>query len=196
MYGDPILAVNEGVQLLYRELNDDPQVVEMVHISIITFAGQADQYPLEPIYQSQPPTLIASGSTMMGDAFNLLVESIENDLRLNTETQHGDYRPLVFLLTDGGPTDNYLDPLNRLKALRGSRRPTIVALGCGSGADVQMLHEVTDNVFLMHNVSVDTLKGFFQWLSGSITQSSHSVGGGGIVMQPPTVIPGITYDPS
>ena len=198
MTGDPITAVNEGVQLLYRELNSDPQALETVYISIITFSSQADQYQLLPLDQFRPPVMSASGSTAMGDAFRILAESIEQDLLLNTQTQHGDFRPLVFLLTDGAPTDNYRDPLNRLLGLRGSRKPTIVALGCGGNVDEHMLHEVTENVYLMHNVSPDTLKSFFLWLSGSIAQTSHAVagGGGGTTMTPPTSIPGITYSPS
>lgn len=198
MTGDPITAVNEGVQLLYRELSSDPQALETVHMSIITFSSQADQYQLLPIDQFRPPVLSAGGSTAMGDAFRILAESIEQDLLLNTSTQHGDYRPLVFLLTDGAPTDNYRDPLKRLRDLRGSRKPTVVALGCGGNVDERMLHEVTENVFLMHTVNPDTLKKFFIWLSGSIVQTSHAVGssGGDANLQPPTNVPGITYSSS
>lgn len=198
MTGAPITAVNEGLQLLYRELSSDPQALETVHMSIITFSTQADQYQLLALDQFRPPVLNASGSTAMGDAFRILAESIEQDLVLNTATQHGDYRPLVFLLTDGAPTDNYRDPLNRLQGLRGSRKPTVIALGCGDHVDERMLHEVTENVYLMHTVSPDTLRSFFQWLSGSIETTSHAVAGSGgeTVMPTPTSIPGITYSPS
>ena len=198
MTGDPIVAVNEGVQLLYRELVSDPQALETVHISIITFSSQADQYSLTALDQFQPPSFSAGGSTAMGDAFGLLADLIQQDLLLNTETQHGDYRPLVFLLTDGAPTDEYRSKLNWIKSLRGSRKPTIVALGCGSGVDVNMLHEVTENVFLMQNLNPVTLRQFFLWISGSVTQTSHAVAGGGgnATLPPPTNIPGITYNPS
>jgi uncharacterized protein YegL len=198
MSGDPIIAVNEGLRMIDRLLKADPQAVDTVYISIITFASSANQYPLTELPRFQPPTVSANGSTAMGDAFRLLVQSIEQDLVLNTATQHGDYRPLVFLLTDGAPTDNYRDPLNKLRGLRGSRTPTIVALGCGSGVNAAMLHEVTPNVFMMHTVTPEAIKAFFQWISGSISQTSHSVGGSSgtqpVAMQPPT-IPGITYVP-
>lgn len=199
MTGEPITAVNEGVQLLYRELSGDPQALETVVISIITFSSRADQYQLTPIDQFQPPMLPAGGSTAMGEAFRILVQSIEQDLVLNTATQHGDYRPLVFLLTDGAPTDSYRDALQKLHALRGSRKPTVIALGCGPNVDENMLHEVTENVFLMHTVQPSTLKGFFQWLSGSIVQTSHAVGSSSpqpMNVPPPTSVPGITYSPS
>ena len=199
MSGDPITAVNEGVSMIQRELTNDPQALETVYISIITFASRADQYPLTAIDQFVPQPLSASGATQMGEAFKILVQSIEQDLVLNTATQHGDFRPLVFLLTDGEPTDNYRDPLQKVHALRGSRKPTIVALGCGGGVNTAMLHEVTEDVFLMHTVTSAALKHFFQWLSGSILQTSRSAGSSSnqqVTMTSPATIPGITYSPS
>jgi uncharacterized protein YegL len=199
MVGAPIQAVNEGLGLIYRLLMADPQAVETVYISLICFSSQVDQYRLVPIDQFQPPTLTANGSTAMGEAFRTLVRSIEQDLVPNTSTQHGDYRPLAFLLTDGEPTDEYKSAIQELHGLRGSRRPTIVALGCGSGANTTMLHEVTENVFLMSTVSSETIKAFFRWISGSILQTSRSVGSSAsqmVTMPPPTTIPGINYSPS
>src|SRR5437868_3943666 len=177
MVGDPITALNEGLSMRQRELMSDPQAVETVHISVINFAEHANPYPLVPIDQFSPPTLQAEGSTSMGQAFDLLAKSIEGDLVLNTPNQHGDYRPLVFLLTDGVPTDEYRTPFRKVRALRGSRKPTIIALGCGSAVNEQMLHEVADNVFLMQTISPETLKSFFQWISGSIVGTSRAVGG-------------------
>jgi len=197
MSGDPITAVNEGVSMIHSELKNDPQALETVYISIITFASRADQYQLTQLEQFQPPILSASGSTAMGEAFRILVQSIEQDLKLNTPKQHGDYRPLVFLLTDGAPTDNYSDAVQKLHDLRGSRKPTIVALGCGSGVDTSMLHKVTEHVYLMHNVTPQNLRNYFQWISGSIMQTSRAAGSGSNqTLTPPTSVPGITYNPN
>ncbi len=169
MEGDPITAVNEGMAMIHRELMIDPQAMETVYISIITFSTKAEQYQLAPIDQFQPPVLVSGGAgRATGEALRLLAESIEQDLVSNTVTQHGDFRPLVFLLTDGIPTDSYHDAVQRLKALRGSRKPTIVALGAGSFVDPTMLHEITENVFSMKNIAPGSMRGFFQWISGSI----------------------------
>ncbi len=178
MGGDPIIAVNEGLGMIYRLLMSDPLALETVHISIICFSSQADQYALTPLDQFQPPALAANGSTAMGAALRLLAQSIEQDLVINdpARNRHGDYRPLVFLLTDGDPTDSYKDAIQKLKALRGSQRPTIVALGCGSHVKMSMLQELTDNVFLMHTINPESIKAFFKWMSGSIIQTSHAAG--------------------
>jgi len=199
MAGDPIIAVNEGLGIIYRLLMADPQALETVYISVICFSSRVDQYQLISLDQFVPPQLTASGSTALGEALRILTQSIEQDLVLNTPTQHGDFRPLVFLLTDGEPTDNYRDAVYRLQQLRGSRKPTIVALGCGSGVNTSMLHEVTSNVFLMHTVSPEAIKAFFKWISGSIAQTSRALGSNNseqtTVMAAPT-IPGISYSPN
>jgi uncharacterized protein YegL len=199
MAGDPIVAVNEGLSMIYRLLMNDPQALETVYLSVICFSSRVDQYQLVSLDQFQPPQLTANGSTAMGEALRILAQSIEQDLVLNTPTQHGDFRPLVFLLTDGEPTDNYRSAVALLQQLRGSRKPTIVALGCGSGVNTSMLHEVTSNVFLMHTVSQEAIRAFFKWISGSIAQTSRALGSSNpdqtTMMAPPT-IPGIMYSPN
>lgn len=193
MAGEPIVAVNEGLGQIYRLLSADPQAVETAYLSVIQFGERADQSDLVPVDQFVPPQLDANGRTAMGAAFHLLVESITNDLVLNDPDKgiHGDYRPLVFLLTDGRPTDNYRDEIPRLQALRGSRRPVIVALGCGPDVDPAMLAQVTDNVFLMHNMSPEAIKGFFKWMSGSIAKTSKAVAGGTAADLVAPAVPGI-----
>lgn len=178
MQGDPIVAVNEGLGMIYNLLINDAHAVDTVYISVITFNNRVDQYQLVPLEYFQPPQLRAEGETRMGSALDFLVQSIEQDLRQNSPTsgQHGDYCPLVFLLTDGVPTDNYRDQIYRLKQLRGSKKPSIVALGCGPHVNTTLLREITDNVFLMHATAPETIKAFFRWISSSISQTSRALG--------------------
>src|SRR6266516_5708362 len=111
--------------MIHRELMIDPQAMETVYISIITFSTKAEQYQLAPIDQFQPPVLVSGGAgRATGEALRLLAESIEQDLVSNTVTQHGDFRPLVFLLTDGITTNSYHYDVQKLKTLRVCRKPT------------------------------------------------------------------------
>jgi uncharacterized protein YegL len=198
MAGAPIVAVNEGLELLWRELNGDPMTRETAYLSLIRFASTAAQDPLVPVDQFTPQILAAGGNTAMGAAFNLLITSIQSDLVPTTSTQRGDYRPLVFLLTDGAPTDEWRSAVARLQGLRGSQKPTIIALGCGDNADGNMLREVTTEVYLMKHVTPDGLRQYFQLITGSIVSASQAAGGAGggqVDMPAPTNIPGvIKYD--
>ncbi|HEX7736355.1 MAG TPA: VWA domain-containing protein [Ktedonobacteraceae bacterium] len=178
MQGHPIMAVNEGLNMIYRQLMNDLRAQDTVYISLIRFASQATQDPLTPLLHFQPPILTANGNTALGAALQLLVQSIREDLVVNTMQRHGDYRPLVFLLTDGEPNDHYKDSVYQLHQLRGNQRPTVIALGCGNNVKESTLRELAEpnNVFLMQNVTGESIKKFFQWMSGSIIQTANAGG--------------------
>ena len=175
MAGAPIMAVEQGVQLLHNELLGQPQAVEMVHLSIITFASTANQVvPLTPITSFSPPPLSAGGATALGGALRELGRSLDRDIKSNTATQKGDYKPLVFLLTDGEPTDSWEPELNALNS-RSERKPgTIIALGCGDGVNQAVLRRITGSVLIMTDVTPDNLRAFFKWVSQSVTTASKS----------------------
>jgi len=195
MLGEPATAMSDGLEIIYRLLMDDPEALERVYICLITFAEVAEVEPLVAIDDFRPPTLAASGKTAMGAALWGLAESIQEDLLPNTAEQRGDYRPLVFLITDGAPTDDYRQGLKRLKALT-RHQPLIIALGCGPDADIAVLQEVTekDKVFLMQTFTSQALHQYFKWISDAVIISSRAVNNStsqGAVIPPPTTIPGI-----
>ncbi len=180
MMGDPIVAVNEGLGLIYSLLMREPRAVETVYLSVIRFADAAEQEDFTALVDFVPPALTAGGRTAMGSAFHVLVESIQNDLNATTDTtKKGDYRPLVYLLTDGQPTDVWQPEVAKIKALSGSQRPTIIALGCGDDADPAMLRQVTDEVYLMRDATPEQIKAYFKWITGSIAGVSKALAGGG-----------------
>src|SRR5258705_8845489 len=107
MSGEPIEAVRQGIKYLVAELQGDPQALETVWLSVITFDSSARQVvPLTPIIKFQEPQLVANGTTQLGHALTLLSSCIDQEVRKSTSTQKGDWKPLIFLMTDGEPTDN------------------------------------------------------------------------------------------
>ena len=99
------------------------------------------------------PELTAGGATALGGALHVLADCIRTEVRTSTATQKGDWKPLVFLLTDGAPTDN-LD---------------------GANANTNTLRKITNNVLMMNNLTAGDLAAFFAWVSGSIKASSKSI---------------------
>lgn len=173
MSGDPIEAVKQGVKALISELKGDPQALETAYLSVITFASSAQQVsPLTELMLFKEPELSAGGSTSLGAALTLLTQCIETEVKKSTPTQKGDWRPLVFILTDGAPTDDFEAPARKLKSLKPAN---IIACAAGSYADTTVLKEITDNVLLMNNLSTGDLAQFFAWVSGSIKMSSKSL---------------------
>jgi uncharacterized protein YegL len=104
----------------------------------------------------------------LDDAFN-------RELKANVEGRKGDYRPLIFLLTDGAPTDEWKTPLAKLKSRSGVKVGSLVALGCGPQANMVTLKEITDDVLRMADMSPDSMQQFFKWVSSSIQKTSQRI---------------------
>jgi len=174
MCGDPIEAVNQGVRALISDLKGDPQALETAYLSVITFNCSAQQIcPLTELMSFQFPTLEAEGATSLGDALRLLDQCLDREVIKSTSgTQKGDWKPLIFLMTDGQPTDSWESAADNLKK---KRVGNIIACAAGSGADAQMLKRITEIVVKLENLQPDDLKKFFKWVSSSIKATSVSV---------------------
>ena len=176
MFGAPIQAVQQGVHMIHNELMGNPHAIETVFLSVITFDSTAKQIvQLVSVEAFTPPTLKAEGNTALGAAITLLNEALDRELRPNTEGRKGDYRPLIFLLTDGAPTDAWKEPVAKLKARETNKIGSLVAVGCGPNVNTATLKEITNDVIRMADASPDSLRQFFKWVSSSIQKTSQKV---------------------
>ena len=174
MAGEPIAAMEMGIRSLIGELIHDPQAMDTVWLSVIAFGSVPELLvPLTDIRDFQVPTLDAFGTTSLGEAVDLLAERIEEEVRKTTQDQKGDFKPLVYLFTDGSPTDEWEEPVN---AFRAADLATVVA--CGAGADVapEKLKRLSDKVVLLRDTAPGTLGKFMDWVSKSVTMTSRSLG--------------------
>jgi uncharacterized protein YegL len=196
MQGTPIESVKSGIRQLHRDLMGDPQAIESAYLSVLTFSNSAQQLvPLTEVAAFNPPDLVASGNTHFGDGLRLLLDVFDRELVRTTAEVKGDWRPLVFILSDGAPTDTEW-PMYA-QQLRDRRPANIIAVACGDQADTQVLKQVTESVIQMQDMSPDAFKAFFRFVSASVKQTSAKVGalgdGAGITLPPPP--PGITIVP-
>jgi len=175
MSGEPIEALRQGVKNLIAELNGEPDAIERVCLSIITFGGSEAKMvvPLTPLGQFLEPKFDADGWTPLGGALKILMESIDKDIKKSTPTQKGDYKPLVFIMTDGEPNDEW----ERYAAdLRQKRPANIIAVGCGPDVNTGVLKKITEIVLMMQSYTNKDFSQFFKWVSGSIVQASVAIG--------------------
>jgi len=173
MAGEPIEAVRQGVKALIADLKGDPQALETAFLSVITFDSGARQViPLTELMLFQEPNLDAAGSTALGEAIKLLEQAIDKEVKKSTPGQKGDWRPLVFIMTDGQPTDSWQVAADSIKS---KKLGNIIACAAGPGADANPLKRITEIVVKLDNLQPDTLKQFFKWVSDSIKTTSASV---------------------
>jgi uncharacterized protein YegL len=173
MRGAPIEAVQEGLQALLSALRRDPHALETAYLSVITFGSKAQELsPLVEVTAFKTPTIAASGATSMGAALTLLSQTIERDVIRGTAERRGDWKPLVFLMTDGGPTDDW----RRGKAdLDKVPIATLVACAAGAQADTSVLRELTEAVVTLDTADAATIQSFFAWVSASVAMTSQKV---------------------
>ena len=173
MYGEPIEAVKNGVQTLIATLRNDPYALEQAFVSIITFNTKAQQVtPLTELAVFQQPKIEASGCTALGEALELLAQKMDSEITKTTAEKKGDWRPLVFLMTDGEPTDNISKGLAEFKKRKCG---VVVACAAGLSANTNTLKQITENVVQLDTADSTTIKAFFKWVSASISTNSKSV---------------------
>ena len=173
MSGEPIEALKNGVQVMISSLRQNPQAIETAFISVITFDSKAQQIiPLTDLSTFQMVDIKASGVTALGDGLEVLCKAIDREVARTTAETKGDWKPLVFIMTDGLPTDDWQRGLAEFK-----KRKTgiVVACGAGSGADSNTLKAITDNVVRLDTADSQSISKFFQWVTASIGVSSTKV---------------------
>lgn len=176
MHGEAIEAVKNGMQLLVSTLRQDPYALETAYLSIISFASTARQLvPLTELAAFQVPDIQASGTTQLGEALSLLADRIEQEVRKTTADTKGDWKPLIFIMTDGAPTDDWTKGLQRLKQVKTG---VIVACAAGHGSDLAVLKQITEVVVELSTADTAAIKAFFKWVSASISTGSQKVDAG------------------
>ena len=173
MTGEPIEAVKNGVQMMVHSLRQNPQAIETAFVSIITFDSEAKQLiPLTDLASFQMVDLKAAGTTALGAALSLLADKLKNEVTKTTLEQKGDWKPIVFIMTDGVPTDDWQVGFQKLKAVK---KGLIVGCAAGNNADDKVLKEISDQVVRLSNTDADSISKFFQWVSASIATTSTKV---------------------
>lgn len=175
MVGEPVKQVENGMRQIIQELRTDPYALETAFVSIIAFAGKAQCLsPLTELYKFYPPIFPVGGGTSLGEALNFLMDDMERNLVKTTAEMKGDWKPIIFLFTDGTPTDDPSAAIERWNQ-KFSRKANIVAISVGNNANTQLLGKISDNVFRLNDTDEMSFKAFFKWVTASIKSTSVSV---------------------
>jgi uncharacterized protein YegL len=173
MTGEPIEQVKNGVQMLVSSLRKDPYALETAFLSVITFDSTANQVvPLTELVTFQVPDLNANGVTAMGEALSLAKQKADQEVTKSSAEVKGDWKPMVFIMTDGLPTD---DLQKGLKEFRQGNWGIVV--GCGvDDADTDALKQIAgESVVTLSTSDSNSMSAFFKWVSASISFGSKSV---------------------
>ena len=187
MYGEPIQALNNALSGMVNTLRSDAQALDSLWISIITYDREVKEIvPLTELVHFQLPEITCpqSGPTNTGAALDFVIQKVDKDVIKGSATQKGDWKPLLFVFTDGKPSDIqlYRQKTQEIKSLSFG-----AVVGCAAGhmANDEILKELTDHVVHLASADSSTLKQFFKWVSETIEQGNKSQGTGESVTLPP-----------
>lgn len=106
MSGTKINQLNEAMVVLKQDLSSDDLARKRVEIAVVTFGERIlIKNNFTSVEDFNPIQLKTSGSTPMGDAINTALDLIEQRKKEYKSNGIDYYRPWIFLITDGEPTD-------------------------------------------------------------------------------------------
>ena len=181
MSGDPILQLNEGLRTFETEIKADSLSAKRVEVAIVTFGPVSIDQEFVSVDQFYAPELQTSGNTPMGAAVEKACELLDDRKKTYKANGISYYRPWIFLITDGAPTDQWSLAAQRVKQAEAENRVLFFSVGV-QGADMEKLKQISNNPPVLLN-GLD-FRDLFQWLSNSMKRVSVSKIGEAIELPP------------
>ena len=182
MAGQAISELNDGIKEFYHELQNDSLAIKRVEVALVSFGPVRVISEFNTADVFLDPELEAVGDTPMGEAIKKGIELIRARKEQYRANGISFYRPWIFLITDGSPTDEWQSAAALVREGEASRSFAFFAIGVQK-ADMKILKQIA----VREPVKLQGLKfrEFFQWLSNSMKSASRSNPGDKIMLAPP-----------
>lgn len=176
MTGEPIDALNAGLQTFKQNLVKDNLARKRVEVAIVTFDSEvkvvqdfvtADRF--------EPPVLTAQHLTHTGTGIEMALDMLQARKDIYRQNGIAYYRPWVFMVTDGEP---YGEPeevvskaAKRIKAEEANKRVAFFAVGVEEANMESLSHIVERTPLKLKGLNFQEM---FIWLSASMQRVSQS----------------------
>ena len=167
-------SLNEGVNRFIQQTNMDEMAKKRVDVAIITFDDKPELVmDFTPISQMEPVHLTAGGTTAMGAAINMAIDKVKDRNRFYASIGAPCYKPWIFMISDGAPTDDVTEAAERIKLeeSKGAHGKLKFFALRVTDYDKETMFKLTQRVMELHDTD---FSGIFNWLSESMCAISVS----------------------
>jgi uncharacterized protein YegL len=172
MHGARIDALNDGLRAFQTDVSDDPLAQRRVEVAVVTFGGGVQTVQeFTTAGQFTAPVLAARGDTPMGAAINRALDLVADRKAAYRANGVAYYRPWVFMLTDGAPTDEWRNAAQRIRQEESANGVAFFAVGVAD-ADMRTLEQIAARTPI--KLQGLAFREMFLWLSQSQKRVSAS----------------------
>lgn len=176
MSGDRIRSLNDGFALFCSEIRSDPLAQKRTEVAVITFGDTARvEIPFTEGRDLEPREFHAGGGTPLGAALNLALDELEAQKDAYKRSGLEYYRPWLFIITDGSPTDGevFEAAAQRVREVESANGVTVFSVMV-EGGDRSQLEKLSAIRKPLDLKSTTSFKELFAWLSASMKVVSNS----------------------
>lgn len=161
-------AIKDALPAMRKVADDNPNIEMFVRTVVFSNGAQWHDSEPTPVHEFEWHDVTASGVTDLGAAFRLVAEELAVE-RLGSRG----YPPVLVLISDGQPTDDYRSPLAELMAQQWGKRAVRLAIAIGQDADHGPLEEFINNVEfpVLQANTPDALVDYIKWVSSEVSRS-------------------------
>lgn len=177
MQGRSIDELNAALVEFGKALREDAKAYGCTDVCVISFDSQVRTvFPFSSAMEYTAPVLSAGGMTAMNEAIITALDAIDQRKQEYRGIGVDYWRPWLFLMTDGIPTDdNYeADAKRRLQDALTRKKVNFFPMGIGSANTAKLKEYTLNGSGMVLKASANNFKEAFVWVSSSMSAISNS----------------------